>query len=700
MNKIKYILTTLSLLLIFGACREDAELIYDPNNAAPGQLANINASYVLDPTKEADVAQVFNWGAFNMGYNAIVTYTLQMDLAGKNFADAQELYSGNAQTANITVAQMNAAMIKLQLAYGFPDATEQNVEFRVSGTISPKVDPVFTNTVSAKVTPYSAEVEYSKVYLVGDFNSWDHGKAQYLWDYTGTKVYEGWIGFGGKAQNGFKITGAPNWDNTTGNWGATASDGQVSEGASMTLINGDASKNITCYAKNFYHFSYNTSTLELKVVNSINTLGIVGDGAIDWNTDVPLDFDAKTQTFTAIVTLKDGNIKFRADKAWSINFGLPADGAGFVPKGTLIMGDASKNIPVTAGNYKVTLNFNKPDKMTYKFESMAALDPNKIIPQTLTHGDLELYQNKSDAISWTALDFGGQTPTKVTYTVEMALKGTYFANAQTLGEPTTDLSLTVTGDAYLAALKALDASIALDKAADVDMRVTATVQGLSNTFISNVAAFSLTILTPPKFPSDLYMTGSEFGNWFGDQSGVVHMVPVNGTPGSFWCIKYFHANQGFKWAPQPAWEGGDFADLPNGTTGYTVSSGNAVVDADGLYMVYIDMNAGTITIESAKIYGMGNCFGGWSTATYPFTVNSDGTASITTSAAGELRMYATSSALSDSSTPTVGDWWRMEFIILDGKIVYRGNEGDQTRVSVDADKTITLDFRNDTGTVK
>ena len=26
------------------------------------------------------------------------------------------------------------------------------------------------------------------------------------------------------------------------------------------------------------------------------------------------------------------------------------------------------------------------------------------------------------------------------------------------------------------------------------------------------------------------------------------------------------------------------------------------------------------------------------------------------------------------------DWWKVEFIVLDGKIVYRGNGGDQERV--------------------
>ena len=688
MNMIKYILATLSLLLIIGAC-SDEKLIYNPANVAPGQLGNINSSYVLDATKASDVAQVFNWGVFDMGYKAIVTYTLQMDLAGNNFTNAVDLASGNILSASITVAQLNAAMIKLQKVYSFADETAQSVEFRVKGSISSSVDPFYTNVVSAQITPYSADVEYAKVYVVGAFNAWTHPQDQFLWAFTGGSVYEGWIGFDGQAQNGWKITGVPAWDDANGNWGAASDSGQTAEASTMTLINGSESKNITAYSKNFYKFSYNTSTLELDVLNSMNTFSIVGDalGDPNWNTDVLFDFDTQNQVFVATATFVDGSIKFRADKAWSLSFGQ-----GATP-GVLVAGDAGQNIPVSAGTYKVTVNLNNSANMTYKIEAGTALDPNKITAPVLnTHGDLALDQNKSDAITWTALDFQGQSPATVSYTVEMALAGTNFANVQTLGA-TKDVTLTVSGDTYLTALKALGKDI--DQASDVDVRVTATVSGISNTFTSNVVSYNLTIQTPPEFPADLYMTGDEFGSWFSDQSGVIHMVPVNGIPGSFWCIKYFHAGKGFKWAPQPSWDGGDFAQLDNGATGYSVTTdGNAFVAEDGLYMVYIDMSAKAVTMEPAKIYGIGDCFGSWDAGTYPFAV-SDSKATITTTAAGDVRMYAGSSA----PTATT-DWWRMEFIVLDGNIVYRGNGDDQERVSVNAGQTVTLDFSNDTGTIQ
>lgn len=191
------------------------------------------------------------------------------------------------------------------------------------------------------------------------------------------------------------------------------------------------------------------------------------------------------------------------------------------------------------------------------------------------------------------------------------------------------------------------------------------------------------------FPENLYMIGEEFGNWNWEDQGIVEMVPVNGKEGEFWCINYFTAGKGFKWAPKKAWAN-DFNAMDT-NTGFVINGGNAEVSADGLYMVYINMKASEIYIEPARVFGIGDCFGGWTEGTYPFTVSGN-TTSIVTSADGELRMYAASSAATT-------DWWTREFIILSGKIVYRGNGSDQERVRVVAGKTVTLDFKAGTGTV-
>jgi hypothetical protein len=201
----------------------------------------------------------------------------------------------------------------------------------------------------------------------------------------------------------------------------------------------------------------------------------------------------------------------------------------------------------------------------------------------------------------------------------------------------------------------------------------------------------------PEFPENLYMTGDEFGNWFNDLNSVVTMTPVNGIEGAFWCINYFTVGKGFKWAHQASWDGPSFAEKGE-VIGYKIEGGNAVVETTGLYMVYIDMKNEKIALEPAKVFGIGNAFGSWDMEVNPFTITGD-EASITVTAStadedGGLRMYAS------SSLAPAGDWWRVEFIIIDGKIVYRGNGGDLERVDVTTGQTVTLDFNAGTGAIE
>jgi len=194
---------------------------------------------------------------------------------------------------------------------------------------------------------------------------------------------------------------------------------------------------------------------------------------------------------------------------------------------------------------------------------------------------------------------------------------------------------------------------------------------------------------PTDYPDNIYMIGN-FADWSWDSDKIVEFIPVASKDGHFWSIQYLTTDMEFKWAPGKAWSG-DFGKLDE-TTGYEIVDGNAKVAEDGLYMIYIDLENSKIAIEAAKIYGMGDCFGSWDADTYPFTV--DGAkASITTTGSGELRIYAGSSI-------AVSDWWTREFVILEGKIAYRGNGGDQERVSVDTGQTVTLDFSDGTGTIE
>lgn len=205
--------------------------------------------------------------------------------------------------------------------------------------------------------------------------------------------------------------------------------------------------------------------------------------------------------------------------------------------------------------------------------------------------------------------------------------------------------------------------------------------------IADNYAYTTELTSASDVPTTMYMIGTDFGNWEWESETLVDMVPVHGVTGAFWTIQYFTAENGFKFCPNLEWNG-DYTELSGTMTGYTVSDGNCFVESDGLYMVYIDYVEGNIAIEPAAVYGIGEAFSDTNyTEEYSaaqFTANGT-TLTATTTADGNLRMYAASSI-------STSDWWTREFNIFDGVVVFRGTDGDQESVAVTAGQTVTLNF--------
>ena len=303
-------------------------------------------------------------------------------------------------------------------------------------------------------------------------------------------------------------------------------------------------------------------------------------------------------------------------------------------------------------------------------------------------------------LKWSKVDFG--LDVLVEYSLEMATDPSFAHsfvvtignNVYSKGLRCSDLSRWV-----IANFDGLNAD-GIPQRVNLVMRIVATIalenptvtippdKVYSNTIPISVVPYNV----PDSYPSEMYMIGQDFGGWNWDSDGVAVMTPVWGFEGHFWCVRYITAGNGFKWCAKRAWNG-DFFSLGE-DLGFTTDGGNAYVETDGMYMVYMDMEHGKISVEPAKVYGMGNCFGGWNTATYPFEVEGK-TMVATTANAGELRIYAASDI-----APVGNDWWKMEFVPIDGVIVYRGAGPDQERIEVQAGKKVVLDFNANTGTIE
>lgn len=215
------------------------------------------------------------------------------------------------------------------------------------------------------------------------------------------------------------------------------------------------------------------------------------------------------------------------------------------------------------------------------------------------------------------------------------------------------------------------------------------------------APFSVGFVNP-NIPENLYMVGADFGGWNWENEGVVELVPVvynpawgvSNTEGQFWTIRYLTAGNGVKFNGNRAWDGKEFGSLAQNDGFTNDKDGNVVVDESGLYMIHIDLSNGILHLEPARVYGIGNCFGGWDEAMEGALFQHDGKKmKITVPAGGEIRMYA-------ASEIATSDWWTREFVFFDGKIAYRGNAGDQDRVKVLAEQEIVLDFNAGTASLE
>ena len=330
MKNLKYIFMALASILLITACSdEDAGPIYNSATAkTPTLQALDSASYTLNKTNADNNFAKFKFTKAN--YNNIefaVKYTLQASIEN-TFAAPTEL---GTTTSDSTISVVTSKINGILINNGVEPSTQGTLYFRVisnalgeSGKIVTKIDTLKSNVLAVKITPYSTDIVYPKVWVVGDYCGWSQANSQFLYSYASDSNYQGVVDFGSKAANGFKITGDAGWDN--GNWG-TGATAPAAEASSIQLIDGGSSGNIGCYSKRYYRLALNKSTLLLTNDISFDKLAIVGDGMSGWSTDVEMNFDPVKQRFYLDATLATGSIKFRADavdyrfrwKWWCVN---------------------------------------------------------------------------------------------------------------------------------------------------------------------------------------------------------------------------------------------------------------------------------------------------------------------------------------------------------------------------------------------
>ncbi|MGN0202090.1 MAG: SusF/SusE family outer membrane protein [Candidatus Cryptobacteroides sp.] len=394
MNRIiKFGLSILAAGLLAAGCvdQRDTLVCYEPANATAPVLSDA-ASTTLAVDGE-DV--VLNFKEADYGIKCAVRYTLYAS-ANSDFSDSEVIAATFGKgTATMTQKALNSFILNLGAA---PDE-ECTLYFRLRSDMSNDQNTavlgteLVSNVAKGVFIPFNMLVSdkdtYGYIYVIGDYCNWGHTDPtlQHLFNYKKDgNTYSGVVDFGGKAANGFKLTGGPSWDKE--NWGMDETPG--AEAKSVTLVDG-SNGNITCYSKRFYLFSFDKGTLTLTKEYGFDLMGLIGFGG-DWNNDIEMEYNPGYNRFYVDVeTAADTEFKFRLDSGWDTNWG--DNGEGIVTGGN--------NIPLAAGSYRVYFDLNK---LEYSISASMYGQPEPGLPEAAPEPD-------KPSVWSLAGTFNGWTPT-------------------------------------------------------------------------------------------------------------------------------------------------------------------------------------------------------------------------------------------------------------------------------------------------
>ncbi|HCC95214.1 MAG TPA: hypothetical protein DEQ26_12985 [Flavobacteriaceae bacterium] len=343
-NFIKYISLACASIFALSACNDDEDIIkLDPSTfVVPKVETPASSTIELLEENATNTAMTFNWSAANYGTNTPPKYELQIDVKGDNFKNHQVLTSTSTLTADVTVKELNLAVIAL----GLEPFKEGEIEYRIVSTIgTPSSQQLISNVNTLKITPYPTDLS-TNWGVVGSAtpNGWN-GPDVPFWKTDVTNVFVAYTDLkpNDEKESEIKFRQDNKWELDYG-----GSNGKLEKGG----------KNIAVDAGT-YKITIDLTNLTYKLDNY--SWGLVGDATANgWGgPDEKLSYDGTLDAWTITTTLKDGEYKFRLNNDWETNYG------GTSNSGELTDKDGA-NIKIKAGKYKITANFTKK---TYTVEA-------------------------------------------------------------------------------------------------------------------------------------------------------------------------------------------------------------------------------------------------------------------------------------------------------------------------------------------
>lgn len=307
-------------------------------------LANGNSfTLSLDMNDQNAISSVINDPILDSNLGVTVQYFLEAATVGSSFATPVEVgTSTNSANINVTHAKLN----EVAQALGIAPNTTGEIELRLRSVITNSTNNTLVRigeTIKVSVTTYLTVLNLSTTWgIVGSAaNNWGATPDLPFFKTSVDGVLAAYV----TLTNGeIKFRENNAWTN---NFGDNGADGSIEAGGANIAVTAGSYK-VT--------LNFNDNTYKIEPFS----LGIVGSAFNNWGSGGPdfmLEYDQYSDVFRGIVTLLAGEMKFRMNNDWTVNYG---DNAA---DGSIEVGGA--NIAVTAGTYIVTVDLNKN---TYKLE--------------------------------------------------------------------------------------------------------------------------------------------------------------------------------------------------------------------------------------------------------------------------------------------------------------------------------------------
>lgn len=374
----------LSLFVLAVACKKDEVKVVFKGGTAP-TLSTSLASLDMVPGDSNTNVFSFNWTdpgySLTSGENSLdVTYTIEVDSANKNFANAKTVIATNVLNTTMNGRTLN----KLLSDLGYTDSSKMySLQARLKASLYVTSSQLVSNTINFSVSPYSTKpvAMYpvpEELFIVGDATAGEWANPVPVPSQKFVKLDE--FTFGGV----FQLVGAKKYllipNNGQWNKYAVANAGApgMAQGGDFVVntgqdIPGPAASGLYKIIVNFVTGKYAVSEVTAAADIPPANLFIVGDAtAGEWANPVPVPAQQFTQTSSASfsITLPLLGAKkylfLPTNGIWDKYAVANAGAAGVKEGGTLVV-NTGQDIPSPddAGTYKIDVEFiNKTYKVT------------------------------------------------------------------------------------------------------------------------------------------------------------------------------------------------------------------------------------------------------------------------------------------------------------------------------------------------